>query len=125
MRHRVVIQSEEFTDDGQGGTTTEWVSGDTVYASIKPLKGWEQMQAQQMQTPVTHKIVMRYRSDVTTATRLKLGSRLFGVKEAINEEERNRFLIIKAIETAGPPAILLEDGEVLLMEDGTSILTEG
>jgi SPP1 family predicted phage head-tail adaptor len=98
MKFRVTIQSETQSSDGQGGFTSSWVDGDTVWASIEPLKGWERMQAQQMQTPVTHKLVMRYRSDVTTETRLKYGSRLFQVKEVINQDENSRFLIIKAIE---------------------------
>lgn len=100
MRHRVTIQSVSQASDSQGGYTDTWTDGDTVFASIEPIKAWEKMQAQQMQVPVTHKITMRYRSDVTAASRLKFGTRIFWVKEVINVEERNRFLIIKAQERA-------------------------
>jgi SPP1 family predicted phage head-tail adaptor len=52
----------------------------------------------QMQTPVTHKITMRYNASVTSATRLKFGTRIFAIKEVINVEERSRYLVVKAIE---------------------------
>jgi len=98
LKRRVTIQNATRTGDGQGGFTETWPDGATVWASIEPLKAYEKFQAMQMQTPVTHKIVMRHRGDVTSASRLKYGDRIFWVKEAINEDEENRFLIIKAIE---------------------------
>ena len=67
---------------------------------MRGLKGFERFQAMQMQTPVTHRIVMRYRPDVTTNSRFMFGTRIFWVQEVLNTEERNRFLIIKAIERA-------------------------
>lgn len=100
MRDRITIQTMTAVSDGQGGQTETWADGDTVSASVTPLKAYEKFQAMQMQTPITHKIVMRYRSDVSTASRFKYGTRIFWAKEVINQEERNRFLIIKAIERA-------------------------
>jgi SPP1 family predicted phage head-tail adaptor len=98
LRHRVTIQVNTPVSDGQGGFTESWADGATVYASIEPLKGYERFQGMQMQTPVTHKIVMRYRSDVTTASRIKFGTRVFCVQEVLNPAERNRYLQIKAVE---------------------------
>jgi len=100
MKHQVTIQSKSSASDGQGGFTETWNDGDTVSAFIEPVKAYEKFQAMQMQTPITHKITMRYRADVTTASRLKYGSRIYWVKEAINVEEAGRFLILKAIERA-------------------------
>lgn len=100
LRHRVTIQNAVSTSDGQGGQTDAWSDLATAYASIEPLKGYERYQAMQMQTPVTHKIVMRYRAGVTTKSRILFGTRVFWVQEVLNFEERNRFLTIKAIERA-------------------------
>ena len=102
MKHRVTIQGPAKVSDDQGGFTESWEDGADVWASIEPLKGYEKFQAQQMQAPVTHRIVMRYRTDVTTASRLKHRDRVFWVKEVINRSEENRFLIIKAIERSQP-----------------------
>ena len=100
LRHKVVIQSETQSSDGQGGFTSSWTDGPTVYCSIEPVKAYERYQAMQMQTPVTHKIVMRYRGGVTAKNRLKFGDRILEIKEVINIEERGRFLQIKAMERA-------------------------
>jgi SPP1 family predicted phage head-tail adaptor len=100
MRKRVTIQNSTTLSDGQGGFTETWVDGAVVWASLEPAKGYERFQAMQMQTPITHKIVMRYRTDVTTATRLKYENRIFWIQECLNVEERKRFLQITAVERA-------------------------
>lgn len=100
LKHRVTIQAIARVEDLQGGYTESWVDGETIHASIEPAKGWEKFQAQQTQTPVTHKITARYRADITTAVRLKFGSRIFAVKEVRNVNEDNRFLKIQAVEQA-------------------------
>ncbi len=101
FRKRVVIQTVSQVTDGQGGFTDTWNNIETVYASIEPMKAYERFQAMQMQVPVSHKIVMRYHSAVTTSCRLTYQSRIFWVKEIINIEERGRFLKINAIERGG------------------------
>jgi SPP1 family predicted phage head-tail adaptor len=98
MNKRVTIQTETQISDGQGGQTASWVSGATVWAKIEPVKAWERMQAMQLQAPVTHKIIIRYRSDVTSRSRFLYGSRVLDIVEVINPMEANQFLEIKAIE---------------------------
>lgn len=98
MRHRVTIQTASRVSDGQGGFTETWADGDTVWAAVEQKKAWEKFQAQQTQTPVTWVVTIRYRADVTAATRLKYGTRVLWVKEVINRGEANAYLDIKAIE---------------------------
>jgi SPP1 family predicted phage head-tail adaptor len=98
LRHKVTLQTKTLTTDGQGGSTATWSDVTTLWCAIEPTKGYERYQAMQMQTPITHKITTRYAASVTTACRLKFGDRIFNVVEVINTEERNRFLIIKALE---------------------------
>jgi SPP1 family predicted phage head-tail adaptor len=100
MDKRVTIQNVSQATDNQGGFTETWPDGASVSAWIQPMKGHERFQAMQMQTPMTHKIVMRYRTDVTTASRLKYGSRIFWVREVLNPDEAGHFLEIKAQERA-------------------------
>ncbi len=96
---RVVLQTVTRTSDGQGGSTETWADTLTVWASVEPLKGWEKMQAMQLQTPVTHKVTTRYTAAATTARRLKLGTRVMDVKEVINLNEAHAFLELRAVET--------------------------
>src|SRR4051794_1805977 len=98
LRFRLTVQSLSQTTDGQGGFTNTWADVADVWASLEPVKGYERYQAMQTQTPVTHKIILRYRSDVTTKHRLLYGSRVFVIKELLNVGEMNRFLQIKALE---------------------------
>jgi hypothetical protein len=90
--------------------------------SVEPLKGWERMQAQQLQTPVTHQVFLRHRAGVTTAKRIRWGGRVFEIKEVINVEEANRWLRLKCVETEGTQFgaddYLFQDGSAFLLQDG-------
>jgi SPP1 family predicted phage head-tail adaptor len=126
----VTIQNVTRVQDGQGGYTESWSDVATVWCSIEPVKAWERYQAAQLATPVSHKVVMRYTSAVTSASRLKFGDRYLGVKEVINRDEQSRFLDIKCIEVESISIdtetlyILLEGGFSLLLEDGSNLLQE-
>lgn len=100
FKKRVTLQSISQVSDGQGGFTDTWVDTLTVWAAVEPLKAWEKMQAMQLQTPLTHKITMRYNSVATTAKRLKLGTRTMDIKSVINLNETNALLELRAVETA-------------------------
>ncbi len=100
MDKRVVIQNPSRVSDGQGGYAETFPDGDSVWAWIEPVKGYERFQAMQTQTPVTHKVMVRHRADITTASRLRFGDRVFWVKEVLNPGESNQFLNIKAQERA-------------------------
>lgn len=100
MNKRVAIQVDTQTPDGQGGFTSSWATIATVWASINPVKGYEKFQAGQLQTPVTHDILIRYRSGIITANRLLFNSRIFEIKEIINQNEDNVFLKLKCLEKA-------------------------
>jgi SPP1 family predicted phage head-tail adaptor len=128
LKRRVTIQSVSRLGDGQGGFIESWVDGATVYASIEPANGYQRFQAMQMEEPITHNIVMRYRSDVTITTRLQYGTRIFTVVEALNVQEDGRFLKIKAVERvvlaseSDIGALLLETGAYLTLVTGGRIL---
>jgi SPP1 family predicted phage head-tail adaptor len=100
MNKRVALQSVTQTGDGQGGFTESWATVASVWASIEPVKGWEKMQAMQMQTPVTHNVTVRYDSRIATAKRLLYGSRVFEIKECLNDMEESVMLKLKCLELA-------------------------
>lgn len=98
MDKRVSIQTRTQTTDGQGGFTESWATDATVWARIEPMKGYEKFQAMQLQVPLTHKVTIRYRSGLTTAKRMLFGARVFDIKEVINLDEANNFLVLKCLE---------------------------
>lgn len=100
LRHRVTIEEVTQTTDGQGGYTETWAEIGKAWADIKPLKAYEKFQAAKFEVPVSHKITMRYRTDITEANRLVYDNRVFEIKGILNEDEDSAFLIISAIEKA-------------------------
>lgn len=98
MRHRVQIQRSLRIADGQGGGEDIWETIATVWALVTPANGHERYQAMRLETPVTHKVKMRWRADVGTKNRLLFEGRVLNIVEALNENEDKAFLLIKAIE---------------------------
>ena len=99
LKHRLTLQSKVRTTDGQGGYTEAWSHVADLWAFIEPSKGYERIYAMQAQTPITHRVTIRYRAGITTAMRLLYGSRVFEIKEIINPEEANVSLRLLCLET--------------------------
>jgi len=98
MTKRVTVQAVSRASDGQGGFTESWADEATIHAAIEPVKAWEKYQAMQTQTPVTHKVTVRYLAGLTTKKRLLYGTRVLDIKEVINVDERSAFMELKVIE---------------------------
>jgi SPP1 family predicted phage head-tail adaptor len=101
LRHRVTLQQPAETPDGGGGFTLAWTDVATVWAAIEPLKGAERLHAQQLQSPVTHRVTMRYRSGVTPTMRLLFEARTLNIRAVIDPQERNRTLELLCEEGVG------------------------
>jgi SPP1 family predicted phage head-tail adaptor len=101
LNKRITIQTLTETTDGQGGFSSSWVDGDSVWAKIKPLSSREREQGAKLELNTTHRIIVRFRQDLLTSSgkdRLKFGSRFFAIGGVFNIEEEDRFLEISAIE---------------------------
>lgn len=98
LRHRIELQEETKVSDGAGGWVDTWATYATVWAKIKPLSGTEGIFGMQLQDTITHDILIRYRPGVVPAHRVKYGDRLFNIRQAINLEERNRWIDLRAEE---------------------------
>lgn len=94
------ISIEQVTrdSDGMGGFDDTWSQFATAWCIIKPMSSYERFQANQMETPTTHKITMRYMAGVTTAMRIIYESRVFEIKGIVNENEDDIYLKINALE---------------------------
>lgn len=92
LRHRVTLQSAADTPDGAGGFATVWSNVATLWAAIEPLAGRERLAAQQLESPLTHRVTLRHRDGVTTAMRVKFGVRVFNIRSVVNRAERDRAL---------------------------------
>lgn len=64
MKHRVTIRQPMLTPDGAGGFSESWQDIAAVYASIKPAAASEQLKFGQIEAIMTHRIIIRYRTDI-------------------------------------------------------------
>lgn len=89
LRHAVLIEQHADTVDSVGGQTLVWSTFASVWAMMKPYTGREVVASQQLQSQVTHKIVIRYYAGVTAGMRFNFNGRLMNIRHVINPEERS------------------------------------
>lgn len=102
FRHAIdVEQKAGSTPDGMGNTFQAWsalYSG--IMAEVRPLTSREQWSADKAQAVTTHKVRFRYVSGITTAMRVKFGSRVLTINGIVNPDERNIELQLDCTEVA-------------------------
>jgi SPP1 family predicted phage head-tail adaptor len=98
MRHSVTIQALQTTTDPTGGRVATWTDIATVKAKVTPISGSEVYTAMRLDTRITHKVMIRYRSDVSAVNRLIFKGRVLNITAAINIEERDRWLELHCTE---------------------------
>lgn len=98
LRNQITIEREQSVPDGAGGSTITWSTVASPRAFIKPMSGGERLQAMRLESTVTHRIFIRYRSDLLTSDRVSYKGRIMQIRALINLEERNRWLEIYADE---------------------------
>lgn len=91
MRARITLQQETQTGDGAGGYQLGWQDVATLWAEVEPLRGREVYIADRPESRVTHRMTIRYRSDITHRMRVSHDGRLFNIRAAINADARKRF----------------------------------
>jgi SPP1 family predicted phage head-tail adaptor len=97
LRERVTLQSETRNPDAAGGAVVSWSAlahAPTVWARVEPLLGREALQAMQLKAPVSYRVTMRWRDDITAAMRLVWGARVLNIRSIINPDERRRYIEI-------------------------------
>ena len=88
LRHEVAIQELVETEPGDGTVDTTYLTVDTVWASVQPLRGKELMEAQQTTGRATHRVIMRSYPALTIKHRLLFGTRIFGIESVQHVDER-------------------------------------
>lgn len=91
LRHRVAIEKNMGNiNDGGGNTVANWQPVAQTWAEVKPINGYERTIAEQRGEEITHKVKMRYRSDIKKDKhRINFGGRILRIEYIINVDERN------------------------------------
>jgi len=92
LRHRITFQIPVVQDDGYGGVERTWQDVCSTWASIQPVSGREYYDAMSIQSSITHRVIIRYRSDITPEMRIVYGERIFEIEAVIDIGARKKYL---------------------------------
>lgn len=100
LRHRVTIETPGGSASAFGEVAQSWSTVATVWAAVEPTSSRERVENEQTKAFTTHRIHMRYRSDVTTAERVVFNSRTLNITSVVNPDERDATLELLCTEVA-------------------------
>jgi len=107
LRHQLILQSQTETRDATGGVTITWTTQDTVFGGVEPLSGREYTAIQQTQNEATVRIIIRYHSTIEESWRVLHEGKAYAIQSIINENTRDRQLILMCLEGVKEKSILI------------------
>ena len=96
LRHRVVIEQVTEAQNDYGEPVETWAELATVWARKEDLSGRELFAAQQVQSTVTTRFTIRYRSDVQAKQRLSHAGTVYNIESVQDPDGRRCFLYVLA-----------------------------
>ncbi len=98
LRRRVRIETPVEVSDGMGGTVRNWQLLAEAWAEISPLRGREALAQFQLESQISHRIVLRWRANLDASMRVVHGGRVFNIRAVLNVDEADRVLEVLADE---------------------------
>lgn len=98
LNQRLVVEQPVETADDAGGVTRDYAELATVWAAVTPVSTHEDVAADHAGLTVTHRILMRARSDITVRHRLRKGARVWRIVGLREDDASGRILRIDAQE---------------------------
>ncbi len=92
FRHRLILQAADEIEDGAGGVPRTWEPMGEVWAAIEPLSINDRQFSDKRLGLLTHRLILRHRTDVTLAHRFVLGARIFSIRAVRDPDERGRVI---------------------------------
>lgn len=93
MTARLELEAPEETADGQGGAMVVFNAVASFWARIEPVGEVRGEQAGADVFTLTHRIWLRFRSDIRAGMRLRKGARTFTVGSWRDPDETGRYLV--------------------------------
>lgn len=91
---RAAFQSETRTPDGMGGNSRTWATDFTLWAQLKPKAGREVLTGTQQVHVQTNELVIRYRTDITTAMRVIIEGVTYNIQSFADMDSTKRYLTL-------------------------------
>lgn len=83
LDRRITIQTPRDVMDGDGGLFEDWIDLAEVWAQVLPLRGRELFVAQQVNSTIDTKFIIRYRDDVTERCQIVYESREYDIYSVV------------------------------------------
>lgn len=96
LRHWILLQRLDYVRDSNGdiiqdpntgATEQEWVDVDNVWAAKEPLSAREFIASQAIQSQVSEKFVIRYRSDVNATWRVVYRGKIYNIEGILSDKD--------------------------------------
>lgn len=101
LNRRCELQRNEANEQRPDGSpvTPNWVTYDVVWVKLEPFNGRERWEADRQRADVTHRVELRYRSDVRPQHRLRRGTRVFEITSVVDVQDAHVKLELLCVET--------------------------
>src|SRR5256885_9209128 len=99
LNRRLVLEAPVESADGAGGVTRSYAAVMTLWATVEPVSARGAVVADAPGATVTHRIVIRKRSTVTTRHRFVEGATVYRIV-TLRDDATRRFLVIGAEQRA-------------------------
>jgi SPP1 family predicted phage head-tail adaptor len=93
MTARLDLEAPVETADGQGGAALSFVEVASLWARIEPVSEIREERAGAEIFTLTHRIWLRFRTDLRAGMRLRKASRLFVIGAWRDPDETGRYLV--------------------------------
>jgi SPP1 family predicted phage head-tail adaptor len=87
LRHRIRIDEQVVHVNSSGEQDVAWEEVATVWAAIEPLSARESLLAEQVQSKVNARIVIRARDDIRASMRAVHGSTVYNIEGVIRDPD--------------------------------------
>lgn len=94
MRERVTIEAQSQTVDGAGAIATTWTPIATTWARMEPARAAQVILAGRDDAIHDYEMTIRYRTDISTNSRVTWRSRKFDVHAVSDMTEQRQFLTV-------------------------------
>lgn len=94
LNRRIEIVQRCNSKDEFGEAESEFETIKTVYAEIKPVTGKSFFAAQQVNSEITHQVLIRYTSNITPNLSIKFNNRMFEILYVMNYNEANEAILL-------------------------------
>lgn len=96
LRHRVELQSASMTQDASGEEIETWATIATLWANVAPVGRTERFVsgADQQLATITHRVEIRYRTNITNEMRFKWGARILDIEGYEDPSTKQAYTVV-------------------------------